>query len=212
MRKQRRKKRVNDNRFLSKGKRKSDKYISSSFNLRKAPEAFFELWQIHNSNREKFSASIYLETAIQPYRALKETEEDERRKWIMTNIRKMKFSLRYAAATVYLECWRKVFSFHSVSWQWRLFMYYSKPLKTLSARLSAPFLLCHSLLTSWMDKKIHRSIKISHCDFDKSLTRDHFIICAIHFQTMLTAISMSAIATNGVVPAGGSYFMISRWI
>lgn len=29
---------------------------------------------------------------------------------------------------------------------------------------------------------------------------------------MLTAISMSAIATNGVVPAGGSYFMISRSI
>ncbi|XP_053388545.1 solute carrier family 12 member 6-like, partial [Mercenaria mercenaria] len=28
--------------------------------------------------------------------------------------------------------------------------------------------------------------------------------------TLLTAISMSAIATNGVVPAGGSYFMISE--
>ncbi|CAG0896607.1 unnamed protein product [Darwinula stevensoni] len=34
-----------------------------------------------------------------------------------------------------------------------------------------------------------------------------FICCCI---TLLTSISMSAIATNGVVPAGGSYYMISR--
>ncbi|XP_018328608.1 solute carrier family 12 member 4 isoform X2 [Agrilus planipennis] len=34
-----------------------------------------------------------------------------------------------------------------------------------------------------------------------------FCCCCV---TMLTAISMSAIATNGVVPGGGSYFMISR--
>ncbi|XP_031421860.1 solute carrier family 12 member 5b isoform X2 [Clupea harengus] len=34
-----------------------------------------------------------------------------------------------------------------------------------------------------------------------------FMCCS---TTLLTAISMSAIATNGVVPAGGSYYMISR--
>ncbi|XP_030623115.1 solute carrier family 12 member 7 isoform X3 [Chanos chanos] len=38
-----------------------------------------------------------------------------------------------------------------------------------------------------------------------------FIIVAMCCScTLLTAISMSAIATNGVVPAGGSYYMISR--
>ncbi|XP_067205869.1 solute carrier family 12 member 4 isoform X3 [Linepithema humile] len=37
-----------------------------------------------------------------------------------------------------------------------------------------------------------------------------FIVLCCCCVTMLTAISMSAIATNGKVPAGGSYFMISR--
>ena len=39
---------------------------------------------------------------------------------------------------------------------------------------------------------------------------NHSVIYAFVFQTMTTAISMSAIATNGVVASGGSYFMISR--
>nr|XP_020145615.1 solute carrier family 12 member 7 isoform X1 [Microcebus murinus] len=40
---------------------------------------------------------------------------------------------------------------------------------------------------------------------------ESFLIVAVCCScTLLTAISMSAIATNGVVPAGGSYYMISR--
>ena len=82
----------------------------------------------------------------------------------------------------------------------------------ISARLSA-FLYFPSLNKAEQRKK--KSIDPSKYRAVTPISvylnsRDHFLISAVQFQTMLTAISMSAIATNGVVPAGGSYFMISR--
>ncbi|XP_057292168.1 solute carrier family 12 member 4-like [Hydractinia symbiolongicarpus] len=53
-------------------------------------------------------------------------------------------------------------------------------------------------------------IRLSWIVGTAGIMQSFFIVFTCCCCTMLTAISMSAIATNGVVPAGGSYFMISR--